>query len=92
MKTASVQHLDTLVNNRIYASYQIEFSKLTNIYTYTMKKLTNVSPFILLLVPVFMMMVLTITSNVKTTEKNMAGMKQPETNTAVATIAHATLK
>lgn len=91
MKTASVQHIDTLVHNRIYTSYQIDFSKLTNIYTYIMKKLTNVSPFLLLLVPVFIMMILTVTSTATTTDSSMANLK-PATNTNVATIPNATLK
>ncbi|SEA22901.1 hypothetical protein [Pedobacter hartonius] len=91
MKSASVQHLDTLVNHRIYASYQTDFSKLTTIYTYIMKKLTNVSPFIWLLVPVFMMLILTVTSNVSTTDDHTAGIKS-ETNTTIAKIPYATLK
>jgi len=91
MKTASVQHLDTLVHNRIYSSYQIDFSKLTNIYTYIMKKLTNVSPFLLLLVPVFIMMILTVSSNTSTSDSATVNLK-PATNTSVAVIPNAILK
>ncbi|CAM4258245.1 hypothetical protein SAMN06265348_108113 [Pedobacter westerhofensis] len=91
MKTASVQHLDTLIHNRIYSSYQIDFSKLTNIYTYIMKKLTNVSPFLLLLVPVFIMMILTVSSNTGTSDSASANLK-PATNTSVAVIPNAILK
>lgn len=60
MKTASVQHLSTLVNNREYTSYHIELNWLTNAGSSIMKKLTNVSPFLLLLVPVFMMIAFTV--------------------------------
>lgn len=85
MKTASVQHLDALVNNKIHASYPIEFKPLTDINTYIMKKLTNVSPFLLLLVPVFMMMVLTISSNAITSHQNEAAIKATA-STSVAKI------
>jgi len=91
MKSASVQHLDTLTNQRIYASYQADFSKLTNIYTYIMKKLTNVSPFILLLIPVFVMLILTVTSSVNTTDNQTAGMKT-DTHTSISKTPYATLK
>lgn len=60
MKTASVQHLNTLVNNREYTSYHIELNWLTNVGSSIMKKLTNVTPFLLLLVPVFMMIAFTV--------------------------------
>lgn len=63
MKTASVQHLNTLVNNREYATYHIEFNTLNRIGSYIMKKIMNVSPFLLLLIPVFAMMVFTISVN-----------------------------
>lgn len=77
MKTASVQHLNALVNNREYASsYHIEFNKLTSIGTYIMNKLTNVSPFLLLLIPVFIMMVFTLTANMGKTDQNGAMLKQ----------------
>ena len=77
MKTASVQHLNALVNNRDYASsYHIEFNKLTNIVTYLMNKLTNVSPFILLLAPVFILMVFTMTANMGKTPQNDAMLKK----------------
>jgi len=91
MKTASVQHIDTLAQNRIYTSYEIDFSKLTNIYTYIMKKLTNVSPFLLLLVPVFMMMILTLTSNGGTPEESMVSAKSTN-QTSVAKLPASLLK
>jgi hypothetical protein len=81
MKTASVQHIDNLVSNS-FTTDQIDFSTLTNTYTYIMKKLTNVSPFLLLLVPVFMMMVLTMANNAGTTEENMAKIKSNQTSIA----------
>jgi len=77
MKTASVQHLNALVNNREYASsYHIDFSKVINIGTYIMNKLTNVSPFLLLLAPVFIMMVFTMTANVAKSGQQEAMLKQ----------------
>lgn len=80
MKTASAQHLNILVNKSSFASYQIEFNTLNLINTYIMKKLTNISPFLLLLVPVFMMMVFTITTHVKNTAVNEVVMKsKPQT-------------
>ena len=85
MKTASVQHTATIVNDRIYASYEFDYSNLTTIYTYIMKKLTNVSPFLLLLVPVFMMMVFTITTNTHKTADNTVAMKsKAQTELAVS--------
>jgi hypothetical protein len=89
MKTASIQHLDNLVNNS-YTTYHIDFSTLTNIYTYIMKKLTNVSPFLLLLVPVFMMMILTVVNNAGNAEENMAKIKSSQTS--IANLPASTLK
>jgi len=91
MKTASIQHTSTLVNNRIFASYQTDFSNLTNIYTLIMKKLTNVSPFLLLLVPVFMMMVLTITAGPGTNHGNETALKTTS-GSAVAKISSPLIK
>ena len=75
MKTASVQHFDSLINNTIHTSYKFEFSTLTNIKIAIMQKLTNISPFLLLLVPVFMMMVLTISSANSNTDKAELALK-----------------
>lgn len=65
MKTASLQYTGTTVNNSLSVSYQSEINTLNNIVnkiaSYTMKKLTNVSPFILLLIPVFVMMIFALT-------------------------------
>ncbi|WP_111635396.1 hypothetical protein [Pedobacter cryoconitis] len=61
MKTATLQYIDTTVNNSLAVSYQSKINALNNIASYTMKKLTNVSPFILLLIPVFVMMIFAIT-------------------------------
>lgn len=64
MKTASVNYLPQ------QTSVQVQFVNLNHITTYIMKKLTNVSPFLLLLVPVFMMMVLTLTSGTSNTQND----------------------
>lgn len=90
MKTASVQHLDTL-SHHTHTTYQIDFSPLINIYTYIMKKLTNVSPFLLLLVPVFMMMILTLAGNAGTQKEKLAEMKANST-TSIADVPRATSK
>ncbi|WP_158796599.1 hypothetical protein [Pedobacter sp. L105] len=60
MKTASVNYLHTLINNRIYASHQIEFKKMNSIGTAIQNKLSAVSPFLLLLAPVFVMIAVTL--------------------------------
>jgi|GEM_PF-3742865 len=60
MKTASVNPLHTLINNRIYTSYQFDLNHHTKIGSYIMNKLTVVSPFLLLLVPVFVMIAVTL--------------------------------
>lgn len=75
MKTASVQHLSTTINNELYASYQSGVSKLTNVNTYIMNKLTNVSPFLLLLIPVFVMMAFTITTSTTLNNTGNVAMK-----------------
>lgn len=49
-----------------------------------MKRLANVSPFLLLLVPVFMMMVLTIANSIGTTQNEEIAAKA---NTSVKGIA-----
>jgi len=83
MKTASVQHFDSLLNNRIHTSYEIQFSTLNYIKNLIMQKLTNISPFLLLLVPVFMMMALTIGSNITNNSKNELALKNaPQTEVA----------
>ncbi|HEY0177814.1 MAG TPA: hypothetical protein VGC08_15635 [Pedobacter sp.] len=48
-----------------------------------MKKLTNVSPFLLLLVPIFMMMVLTLVTNGNTSPENETALKSAAATTAV---------
>lgn len=63
MKTATLQYIDNTVNNSLPVSYQSEINTLNNIASYTMKKLTNVSPFILLLIPVFVMMIFVLTGS-----------------------------
>ena len=80
MKTASIQYFDTTVNNRLHDSYRLEISKLSNINTYIMKKLTNVSPFILLLIPVFVMMIFAIAGNKSMNQPNELVMKVAPAN------------
>lgn len=69
----------------MHASYQmnVNTSFLANINTYIMKKLTNVSPFLLLLVPVFIMMVFTITSGFATSNQDEMAMKTAPANEIV---------
>jgi hypothetical protein len=60
MKTASVQHLNNLVDNREYTSYHIELNRFRSVSSTLLNKVMSVSPFLLLLVPVFMVMAYTI--------------------------------
>lgn len=87
MKTASVQHFDSLINNTIHTSYKFEFSTLTNIKIAIMQKLTNISPFLLLLVPVFMIMVLTITNATISNNKTELAMKSTPSAELAKTVA-----
>ncbi|QNK62597.1 hypothetical protein H7F33_18995 [Pedobacter sp. PAMC26386] len=80
MKTASLQYFKNNVNNRSHVSYQLEISTLTNIKSYIMKKLTNVSPFILLLIPVFVMMIFALASNKNTIQRDEIAMKSAPAN------------
>ena len=75
MKTATLQPQNHLLNNRINYTYHIEFSPLTNIYTTIMKKLTEVSPFIMLLIPLFMMLVFTVSQGNSVTADQQAKQK-----------------
>ncbi len=54
-----------------------------------MKKLANVSPFILLLVPVFVMMLLTFTTSINNTEEqeNIAVKSKTETSNALIKVS-----
>jgi len=80
MKTASIQYFDITVNNRLHDSYRFEISKLSNVNTYIMKKLTNVSPFILLLIPVFVMMIFAIAGNKSITQPDELVIKAAPAN------------
>ena len=85
MKNLSGYQLENPMHKVMQASYQMNFdnSFLMTIYTYTMKKLTNVSPFLLLLVPVFMMMAISLSLNVQTVNDNEVAMKTaPHTEVA----------
>ncbi len=48
-----------------------------------MKKLSNVSPFLLLLFPVFLMLMLTFATSDKTTQKDELAVKSNTTTTGV---------
>ena len=91
MKSASVQHIDHFINNKIYTTNETVLDTLSNINTNIMKKLTNISPFILLLVPVFMMMILTIATSIKPDVEGMSASKTT-TSTSVAKIPVQRLK
>jgi hypothetical protein len=80
MKSASVPYFHTTVNNRLHDSYRLEISKLSNVNTYIMKKLTNVSPFILLLIPVFVMMIFAITGTKSINQPDGLVMKTAPAN------------
>lgn len=77
MKNLSGYQLENPMHKVMQASYQMNFdnSFLMTIYSYTMKKLTNISPFLLLLVPVFMMMVISLSLNMRTVNDNEVAMK-----------------
>lgn len=84
MKTAAVQHFHTGINpNRSSQNYQIASLSITLFFTHLMKKLTYISPFLLLLVPVFLMMVLSLASQSKTSRNEDAAVR---TNTHTSSI------
>jgi len=91
MKSASVQHIDHIINNKIYTTNETVLRTLNNINTNIMKKLTNISPFILLLIPVFMMMILTIATSITPDAESMSAAKTT-TSTSVAKIPVQRLK
>lgn len=86
MKSASIQYFDTNENNRLHSSYRLEISKLSNVNTYIMKKLTNISPFILLLIPVFVMMIFAITSTNTMNQHDELAIKTAPANEVAKTI------
>lgn len=55
-----------------------------------MKKLSNVSPFLLLLFPVFIMMLFTIVTNTSTTQEDEVALKTTK-STPTSTIVKATI-
>ncbi|AOM77652.1 hypothetical protein [Pedobacter steynii] len=57
-----------------------------------MKKLANVSPFLLLLVPVFMMMVLTIANSVTTTQNEEMAAKATTSVKGIAKVSTISFK
>lgn len=85
MKTSSGYQLETPMHKMMQASYQMNLntSFLTNINVAIMKKLTSISPFLLLLVPVFVMMVISITT--QTADQNETALRSAQHNNAAKT-------
>ncbi|MCX2494677.1 hypothetical protein OQX63_14415 [Pedobacter sp. PF22-3] len=81
MKTSSAISLknQTVITDGLFTISQIKLS--------TMKKLANTSPFLLLLVPVFMMIILTLTVN---TNQNDAEIVVKPTKTSGSIVKQAT--
>lgn len=93
MKTLSGYQLENPMHKVTQAIEQMNFSTpfLTNINTYIMNKLTSVSPFLLLLVPVFMMMVITLSSGTSNINKNEVSIKSA-TPTEILKLADRSVK
>lgn len=81
MKTSSAISLknQTVITDGLFTISQIKLS--------TMKKLANTSPFLLLLVPVFMMIILSLTVN---TNQNDAEIVVKPTKTSGSIVKQAT--
>jgi hypothetical protein len=81
MKTSSAINLknQTVITDGLFSTSQIKLS--------IMKKLANTSPFLLLLVPVFMMIILTLTVN---NNQNDAEMVVKPTKTSGSIVKQAT--
>ncbi|MDQ0641739.1 hypothetical protein QF042_005304 [Pedobacter sp. W3I1] len=81
MKTSSAINLknQTVITDGIFTTSQIKLS--------IMKKLANTSPFLLLLLPVFMMIILTLTVN---TNQNDAEIVVKPTKTSGSIVKQAT--
>lgn len=81
MKTSSAISLknQTVITDGLFTISQIKLS--------TMKKLANTSPFLLLLVPVFMLIILTLTVN---TNQNDAEIVVKPTKTSGSIVKQAT--
>lgn len=77
MKTSSAINLknQTVITDGIFATAQIKLS--------IMKKLANTSPFLLLLLPVFMMIILTLTVNTNQNDAEIV-VKPTKTSGSVA--------
>lgn len=76
MKTASVQHLNTLVNHREFNADTLGLQRVSDFGTAVMKKLSNVNPFLLLLVPVLMMMAFSFAVNRSQNGQDQAMLKK----------------
>ncbi len=78
MKNLSGYQLEIPMHKAMQASsfqMNINTSFLTNTSTYVLNKLTGISPFLLLLVPVFMMMVFTLFSRPGNVNENTASIQ-----------------
>jgi len=77
MKNLSGYQLESPMHKAMQASsfqMNINTSYLTNASTYVLNKLTGISPFLLLLVPVFMMIAFTLFSNPGNVNENTASI------------------
>ena len=77
--------------NLKYATIDDERFTTSTINKQIMKKLANTSPFLLLLVPVFMMIILTLTVNTNQTDAEMV-VKPASNSTTIAKQASAIFK
>lgn len=66
--------------------------KTASLHINIMKKLANVSPFLLLLVPVFMMMVLTIANNVSRSQDEEIAAKATTSVKGIAKVSTISFK
>lgn len=66
--------------------------KTASLHINIMKKLANVSPFLLLLVPVFMMMVLTVANNVSRSQDEEIAAKATTSVKGIAKVSTISFK
>ncbi|RZK25342.1 MAG: hypothetical protein EOO43_05765 [Flavobacterium sp.] len=82
MKTLNASY-QNLANHAMHSNAS---ASITNLIHNTMKKLTSVSPFLLLLVPVFVMMVLSFTMNT-TAQREEAALKSTSQNVSTISVS-----
>ena len=91
MKNLSGYQLESPMHKAMQAtSFQmnINTSFLTNAGTYVLNKLTGISPFLLLLLPVFMMIALTLFSNPSNVNENTASLQTTHPTEILKTNSH----